>query len=250
MTKKRKGRNLGKKKRKKRKGKKVNFLVPSFATGRTSAGGAIGLSPPCLVFELAARPVDTTKVEEAGHKFKIEGAGVTINHITVLGMRHILPACAAQLMVCLDSPNSNLYKAVSKVGVTHSKKLLCMDTESNHTGAADSTDVKNRAEAKHGHIITAALDVITGMGAGSRRINGCVLERVWPDAEVGSAGLVQLFLTSPFQALTPRSEGQGGSGGGRDAIYTHGRELQRGKQGQKPMKIAQPLHVKLIAKIS
>ena len=40
--------------RKKKKRVKVSFLVPSLATGHTSAGGALELSPPCLGFKLAA----------------------------------------------------------------------------------------------------------------------------------------------------------------------------------------------------
>ena len=70
----RKEENLRKNKGRRKERQGPFFTVPTLATGRTSAGGAIGLSPPCLVFELAARPVDTAEVEEAGDKFKIEGA--------------------------------------------------------------------------------------------------------------------------------------------------------------------------------
>ena len=61
------------------------------ATGHTSAGGALKLSPPCLAFRLAARSVDAANMEEAEMKSKVEGAGVTGDHITVLGMRDFQP---------------------------------------------------------------------------------------------------------------------------------------------------------------
>ena len=95
--------------RKKKKRVKVSFLVPSLATGHTSAGGALELSPPCLGFKLAA------EVEGAGDKSKVEGAGDII-------------AYAAQLEDCLVGHNSNNHeKEVSMV--QFNEKQICKEAD-------------------------------------------------------------------------------------------------------------------------
>ena len=51
-------------------------------------------------------------------KSKVEGAGVTTDHITVLGMRDFQPVYAAQLRVCLGNYNTSLYHIYMQAAVT------------------------------------------------------------------------------------------------------------------------------------
>ena len=224
---------------------KFSFLIPSSAARRVGANVGLRLSPSPLDPDFAVRSVDAARVEVVVDKTKLEDAGVILNNIAVLGMRDFLPDYAAQLMVRLDSHDSNLYnnpyKEVYKVVATHSKKQLCMqavsngcflsiseggggrdfsghkagcelsylndaadkkeeqqlvmfkllnkdtrqllcaDTESNYTGAVDTTEVKNKAEA--------VLDVITVLGADAKMFDKDVLEELCMEAEFDSAGL-------------------------------------------------------------
>lgn len=214
------------------------------ATGHTSAGGALKLSPPCLAFRLAARSVDAANMEEAEMKSKVEGAGVTTDHITVLGMRDFQPVYAAQLRVCLGNYNTSLYdiyiKEVSMEDETHGEKQLCV-----HAGGSDNC--VSCSEGGGGCVLSSRVhscldDHMDALDAEEPHLDTLDAEELYPVTE----GVY--FLTSPAQGLTSRSGGQGGSQGSRTPSTLTEEELESRKQGSSPVKIPQPLHAKFLMK--
>ena len=164
-------------------------------------------------------------------KSKVEGAGVTADHMTVLGMRDFQPVYTAQLRVCLGSYNTSLYdiyiKEVSMEDETHGEKQLCV-----HAGG--SGNCVSCSEGGGGCVLSSC-------------VHSCLddhmdAEELYPVTE-GS-----YFLTSPAQGLTSRSGGQGGSRGSRTPSTLTEEELESRKQGSSPVKISQPLHAKFLMK--
>lgn len=150
----------------------------------------------------------------------MEGARVTGDHITVLGMRDFQTAYAVQLMVCLGSYNSSFYdihiKEVSMEDEIHGEKQLSV-----HAGG--SGNCVSCSEGGGGCVLSSRVHLC--LDALDAEVPHLDAEELYPVTEG------DYFLISPAQGLTSRSGGQGGSQGSRTPSTLT--ELESRKQGTK-----------------